>query len=67
VPLSASRRSSASTALRLACWIRRRRSPRCGTEISTLPPAALRQRLGQQLGLGQIAVDQDGRGGGTSS
>jgi hypothetical protein len=58
VPVSARRRSSASTALRSACSIRRRRSPRWGTEISTLPPA-LPAGLGQQFGLGQGAVDED--------
>ncbi len=58
VPLSASRRSSASTALRRACSISRRRSPRCGTEISTRCSGDRSQGFAQQRRIGQLAVDQ---------
>ena len=59
VVVSASRRSSASSALRRACSSSFLRSPRCGTSIDDLATGALGQRLLQQLAIGQLAIDQD--------
>ena len=57
--VSASRRSSASSALRAACSISLRRSPRCGRSIATLRPARSHSASSSSSRVGQVAIEQD--------
>ena len=59
VVVSASRRSSASSALRLACSISLRRAPRCGFSIPTLRPARADSASSSSAAVGELAVDED--------